>query len=87
MDSGIVPISETLLQMYEDDIDVYWLAKGFYNLVQHFGKDIPRLIESTKNLLEKEDQDLYRYVHTYIVWNCITLPMLTLPDFENSFFY
>lgn len=60
MESGIVPISETLLQMYEDDIDVYWLAKGLYHFVEQLGKDIPRLIESAKNLLEKEDPDIYK---------------------------
>ncbi|XP_077286491.1 TBC1 domain family member 7 [Arctopsyche grandis] len=73
MDCGMVPISRTLLQMYDDDVDVYWLAKGFYNFVEQFEKDIPKLIDSTKSLLEKEDQDLYRFLQDKNVLDCLPL--------------
>lgn len=60
MDCGMVAIAEILSQMYHNDVDVYWLAKGIYKFVENSKCDIARLIDITKTLLEKEDQDLYK---------------------------
>lgn len=56
----MVAIADTILQMYHDDVDVYWLAKGIYKFVESSKNDVPRLIDMTKTFLEKEDQDLHR---------------------------
>ncbi|GLV32708.1 neuronally altered carbohydrate [Carabus blaptoides fortunei] len=43
IEHGFVVIAQTLLQLFEDDTDVYWMAKGFYGIVEQFKPDIPKL--------------------------------------------
>lgn len=59
--------------MFEDDTDVYWLAKGFYSVVSQFQQDIPKLADRTKILLEKEDSNLYKHLHDIDVLNNLPL--------------
>lgn len=51
-----------LLHCFDDEVDVYWIASKFYDNVAIIRQDMPKLIECTHTLLEKEDYDLYRYL-------------------------
>lgn len=54
---------EVLLQTFESDYEVYWVAKEFYAFTVEIQNDFPKLKELTFNLLEKEDAELYSWVH------------------------
>lgn len=56
----MVRIPTTLLNIFDDDVDVYWISKGFFKCVEKFHKEMPKLTECTKSYLEKEDQELHR---------------------------
>ncbi|KAJ8920268.1 hypothetical protein NQ315_011929 [Exocentrus adspersus] len=62
-EKGFVSIVQAMMQFFEDETDVYWLAKNFYENVDKFQADIPKLTECSYNLLEKEDAELYKYLH------------------------
>lgn len=53
---------QVLLQLFEDDTDIFWLGKNFHAFCMKFKPDILKLIESTHVLLEKEDVVLYRHL-------------------------
>jgi hypothetical protein len=57
---SMAAIPKALFYIFDDDLDVYWLARGFFICVEKFRKEIPKLIECTVACLEKEDQQLYR---------------------------
>lgn len=61
-EKGFIPIVQSVIQFFDDETDVYWIAKSFYDNVHKFQNDIPKLIECSHNLLEKEDPDLYKYL-------------------------
>lgn len=54
-EKSFISIVQTFMQFFNDDTDVFWLARNFYNIVRKFELDIPKLVECTHNLLEKED--------------------------------
>ena len=56
-------ISQCLLNIFTNDVDIYWLSKGFYNTVIHFYESIPNIVEAAKLLLEKEDKTLHRHLN------------------------
>lgn len=51
----------TLLAIFENDVEVYWMAKGFYKLTENIQNEVPKLKDLTYSLLEKEDVVLYKY--------------------------
>lgn len=53
-------ISNSLANVFDEEVDIYWLSKGFFQFVDRFYKDIPKLIEYTNSLLSKEDEILYK---------------------------
>ncbi|CAG2055562.1 unnamed protein product, partial [Timema podura] len=53
-------IANTVLEMLDNDVETYWLSKGFIHCVSKFEADVPRLTESILSLLEKEDNELFR---------------------------
>lgn len=73
IDNGFTLISQSLLQMFEDDTDVYWLTKGFYNIVLQFQQDVPKLVDRTMQLLQKEDSMLYKHLADTEVLNVLPL--------------
>lgn len=58
--SSFVAIVKCLIHFFDDDIDIFWIARKFYDNVLNMKGDIPRLIEVTHNLLEKEDPEFYK---------------------------
>lgn len=59
-DNVFVEIVKVLLQIFDDDVETYWLAKEFYACTREIHKDCARLKELTQTLLRKEDAHLYR---------------------------
>lgn len=58
----LASISHSLLDLLDDDVDAYWISKGFFNCVTKFHPDIPNLVKYTKTVLEKEDLALSGYL-------------------------
>ncbi|KAF5277145.1 hypothetical protein FQR65_LT03851 [Abscondita terminalis] len=69
VENGFTLIAQSLQQFFDDDADLYWLAKCLHRSVQRFKQDIPKLIEATMNLLEKEDGMLYRHLKKHNILN------------------
>lgn len=61
---SFVLIVQSLMQLFDDDADIYWLAKCFYDNVKKFEADIPKLAEASWNLLKREDIQLYKHLHS-----------------------
>ncbi|XP_023011491.2 TBC1 domain family member 7 [Leptinotarsa decemlineata] len=61
-EKGFIPIAQSFMQFVDDDSDVYWLSKNFYDNVCKFESEIPKLIERSYSLLEKEDSTYYKHL-------------------------
>lgn len=57
-----LPIVNTLLELYDDEVDVYWLAKSLTDVVRNMQRDLPKLKEAFTTMLEKEDGDLFNHL-------------------------
>lgn len=57
---GFILIVQTFNKFFDDDSDIYWLAKKFYDSILKFQADIPKLVERSHSLLEKEDGLFYK---------------------------
>lgn len=55
-------IVQAFMQFFEDDVDIYWLARCFYDNIMKFEVDFPKLREASFNLLEREDNILYKHL-------------------------
>lgn len=58
--TGFIPIVQAFYNFFDDDSDIYWLAKNFYDNVLKFEADVPKLVERSYSLLEKEDGLYYK---------------------------
>ncbi|KAF4523569.1 hypothetical protein B566_EDAN014880 [Ephemera danica] len=55
-------IPNVLFNIFEDEVDVFWISKGFFQCVEKFHKEMPKLIECTLNCLEIQDLELYSHL-------------------------
>lgn len=55
-------IPNALFNIFEDEVDVYWISKGFFQCVEKFHKEMPKLIDCTLNCLEMQDLELYSHL-------------------------
>lgn len=62
MFKGFIAISNSLGEIFEDDVDIYWISKGFYNNIKNFSNSKNKLVEASKSLLEKEDKILHKHL-------------------------
>ncbi|KRT86282.1 GTPase activator protein, partial [Oryctes borbonicus] len=69
MESSFIPITQSLMQFFDDNVDIYWVSKCFYDNISKFEGDIPKLIESAWSLLEKEDFALYEQLYSAQIIN------------------
>ncbi|KAK5641638.1 hypothetical protein RI129_010185 [Pyrocoelia pectoralis] len=81
VENGFILIVQSLQQFFDDDADLYWLAKCLYAHTQRFKQDIPKLIEATNALLEKEDSTLCKHLRKYEILN----DLLIEKWFDSSF--
>lgn len=70
---SLCSISQSLLNVFDHSVDIYWIAKGFFQFVDKFYNDMPKLTEYTWNLLEKEDQILFN--HLLDIGACNAIPL------------
>lgn len=61
-ESSFVTVAEVLTQISDNEVEVYWIAKGFYALTREITNDFAKLRELTVCLLQKQDGTLYKYV-------------------------
>ncbi|XP_044727631.1 TBC1 domain family member 7, partial [Chrysoperla carnea] len=65
-ENSFIAIAQCLIEMFAEqqsqmnNIDIYWLTKGFNTIVIQYYNDIPICIERMITLLEKEDAELYK---------------------------
>ncbi|CAD0205377.1 unnamed protein product [Chrysodeixis includens] len=57
-----LPIANTLLELYDDEVDVYWFSKSLTDVVRTMQRDLPKLKEAFSTMLEKEDGDLFNHL-------------------------
>lgn len=53
-------VAEVLTQISDNEVEVYWIAKGFYTLTREITNDFGKLRELTVCLLQKQDNTLYK---------------------------
>lgn len=59
--NGMFLISQSLLKIFDNDVDVYWISKGIFGCLILWHDSIQISIENAMILLKKEDSSLYRY--------------------------
>lgn len=64
--SNFVSIAEVLLQTFENDIEVYWIAKEFHSYALVISADLENLKDLSIKLLEKEDTTVYKFVENRV---------------------
>ncbi|XP_055851903.1 TBC1 domain family member 7 [Episyrphus balteatus] len=64
-DNHFVEIAKVLLRMFENDVDVYWIAKEFYELTKVIKAELPKLKELTQTILKREDNLLYNHLDSH----------------------
>lgn len=57
--SNFVSIAEVLLQTFENEIEIYWITKGFHLCTLEISADFEHLKDLSFKLLEKEDNKVY----------------------------
>lgn len=81
VESHFCNITEVLLQIFDNDIEIYWMAKGFNDYSQEILEEMGKLSDLTGTILEKEDNGLYIHLKS-----CDILPVLPLEKWYGSFF-
>lgn len=51
-----------MLEIFDNDVESYWITKGFYELTQEISSDLSKLIDLTQITLEKEDNETYKHM-------------------------
>ncbi|XP_072380117.1 TBC1 domain family member 7 [Diabrotica undecimpunctata] len=59
---GFSNIVQSFMQFFEDDADVFWLSRNFYENVKKFDSDLGKLVEKSYMILEKEDAAYYKHL-------------------------
>ncbi|XP_019528560.2 TBC1 domain family member 7 [Aedes albopictus] len=74
-------VTEVLLQIFDNDIEIYWMSKGFHEYSQEIIEEMGKLSDLTGTILEKEDNGLYIHLKS-----CDIFPVLPLEKWYGSFF-
>lgn len=53
-------MSEALQQTFQNEVDLYWITKGFYKCALEIPRDFGQLKELSYKLLEKENHTIYK---------------------------
>lgn len=53
-------VAAMMMEFFDNDIEVFWVSKAFFNFLSRLAIEMPKLSETTNSLLEKEDPDLYK---------------------------
>ncbi|XP_050304499.1 TBC1 domain family member 7 [Anthonomus grandis grandis] len=57
---GFLAIVKCLLHYFDDDVDIFWIARRLCENIMELKRDFPKLIDATHHLLEKENPQFYK---------------------------
>jgi hypothetical protein len=57
---NLAKVAAMMMEFFDNDIEVFWVSKAFFNFLSRLAIEMPKLSECTNSLLEKEDADLYK---------------------------
>ncbi|XP_055630478.1 TBC1 domain family member 7 isoform X2 [Toxorhynchites rutilus septentrionalis] len=80
-ESPFCNITEVLLQFFDNDVEIYWMAKGFQENSQEILEEMGKLTDLTSTILEKEDNGIFIHLKS-----CDILHSLPLSKWYGSFF-
>ncbi|XP_063707131.1 TBC1 domain family member 7 [Culicoides brevitarsis] len=62
--NSFTKIADTILEIdgFDNDVESYFLTKGFYELTKAITSELPALINLTQITLEKEDNETYKHI-------------------------
>lgn len=89
IDNTFVDITEVLngSSISENDVDLYWIAKGFYDITREISRDFIKMKDLTYVLLEKEDNAMFKYapprLPKFPMPNHFLLKQFSLFDFRH----
>lgn len=59
---NLVLISSALVNMFDNDVDIFWISKGFFQYVAKFYACVNILVDTTLKNLEREDVELHSHL-------------------------
>lgn len=68
-DNDFMEIVKVLLQIFDNDVETYWIAKEFFACTKGIEQECPKLMELTQTLLKREDIELNNYLENLGVFN------------------
>ncbi|XP_037946321.1 TBC1 domain family member 7 [Teleopsis dalmanni] len=68
-DDNFIEIVKVLLQIFENDVETYWIAKKFYGCTNDIKQECPKLKELTQMLLKREDIALLNHLDSLEVFS------------------
>lgn len=72
-DHCLTRIIKILLEMFDDDIMIYWITREFFVFSQEIHNDYNKHLELFKCLLEKEDSQLFNHLTRYRLFDDLPL--------------
>ncbi|TMW50521.1 hypothetical protein DOY81_004382 [Sarcophaga bullata] len=69
VDRIFLEIVKVLLQLFDDDVETYWLAKEFYACTREIQQELVKLKELSQTLLKKEDSQLCSHLENLAVFS------------------
>lgn len=82
-DKAMVGISEALNNIEEDDVNVYWIAKKFFEYFHKWKESILQLPERAINSLKKEDPKIWQHLSQHNLFSLLPLNSWFLCGFAD----
>lgn len=60
--STFTTIATCLLEVFDNDVETYWICKGFHELTVKIETELPMLISLTQVILEQEDHETHSHL-------------------------
>lgn len=60
--SNFATIATCLLEMFDNDVESYWICKGFHELTVKIETELPMLVSLTQVVLEQEDPETHNHL-------------------------
>ncbi|XP_017485663.1 PREDICTED: TBC1 domain family member 7-like [Rhagoletis zephyria] len=68
-DSNFMEIVKVLLQIFDNDVETYWIAKEFFACSKGIEQECSKLMELSQTLLKREDIELHNHLERLGVYN------------------
>ncbi|XP_036323863.1 TBC1 domain family member 7 [Rhagoletis pomonella] len=68
-DSNFMEIVKVLLQIFDNDVETYWIAKEFFACTKGIEQECSKLMELSQTLLKREDIELHNHLERLGVYN------------------